>query len=74
MRVTCSIPRPVYKELVAQEAREGVYRCRIIASLIGAVVDRENRLSHLSRVGWLREELSKLGSGLSTLCVTETFL
>ena len=44
----CSIPRPVFDELVAREVREGIYRCRIVASLvteglIGAVVDREPR-------------------------------
>ena len=39
----CSTPRPVFDELVAREVREGIYRCRIVASLvteglIGAVI------------------------------------
>ena len=48
VRVTCSIPRPVFDAVVAREAREGIYRCRIIASLVcegltGGVVDSELR-------------------------------
>ena len=48
LRISASVPRPVYLELVRQERLTGVYRCQIVGrivteNLIGAVVDRELR-------------------------------
>ena len=48
MRVTCSIPRPVFDELVRHERVTGTHRCQILAwlvteGLIGGGVDRELR-------------------------------
>lgn len=46
IRVACSIPRPVYEELISQEKLTGIYRTRVAArilcdGLIGGMVDRE---------------------------------
>ena len=50
MWVGCTVPRRVFDELRAREVATRIYRTRIIASLIsegliGAVVDRELRVS-----------------------------
>jgi hypothetical protein len=42
VRISASIPRPVYLELVRQEKLTGVYRCQIETEhLAGGIVDRE---------------------------------
>jgi len=46
VRIECSVPRPVYDELVRCEAASGIYRTRIAAGilceeLISKMVDRE---------------------------------
>jgi hypothetical protein len=46
--VGCAIARPVFNELVRQEAKTGIYRTRILAhmitnQLLGGIVDRELR-------------------------------
>lgn len=54
MRVECSIPRPVYEELIRHEKLTVTYRTRIAArilcdSLTGGVVDRELTEAHFVR-------------------------
>jgi hypothetical protein len=52
IRVACSLPRPVYEELVRRERETGTYRCSIAAeilseALISDIANRELSVSRL---------------------------
>jgi hypothetical protein len=54
VRIGCSIPRPIFNELLQRERLTGVYRTRIAASifkeaLVGAMVDRELKADGIRR-------------------------
>jgi hypothetical protein len=47
VRISASVERPVYQELIRQEKETGVYRCQIVGRivtehLVGGIVDRES--------------------------------
>jgi hypothetical protein len=43
VRIGCSIPRPVYLELVRQEKLTGVYRCQIVTEhLVSGIVNHSS--------------------------------